>query len=267
MQGIILPDWALKEEHYEPKGDREYFISRSLLRIIGILSVLQMQGARSAPKRFSAVASTGFAFLLILLCAASHTTVFLLCVLAAELVVMCALTGREILRLLRNSLLAALFGGFLVLPAVFFGSGLAVFMLPAKTFLTVTALGLLTNFFAWHNLTAAMRSFFVPEIVVFILDTALRHIVLLGRQARELLTALSLRSVGRNTKKETALAGVLGTMFLRTQEMSEEMYQAMCCRCFTGEYVRPRRNDWRIGDAVLAAAAVLCVGLFFWGQP
>ena len=57
-------------------------------------------------------------------------------------------------------------------------------MIPCKTFLTVAALGMLTEFLPWNQLTAAMRVFHLPQVVIFIFDTTLRYIVLLGEIAR-----------------------------------------------------------------------------------
>ena len=43
-----LPDWAAREETYNPGSDRDYFISRSLLRLVSILTALRSQGLRPA---------------------------------------------------------------------------------------------------------------------------------------------------------------------------------------------------------------------------
>ena len=51
-----------------------------------------------------------------------------------------------------------------------------------------------------------------------------------------MLYSLKLRSVGRNKSKYTSLSGIAGTMFIKSKEMAEDMYAAMECRGFTGEY-------------------------------
>ncbi|MBR3722003.1 MAG: energy-coupling factor transporter transmembrane protein EcfT [Selenomonadaceae bacterium] len=262
MNKMILPDWVLRDENYEPKEDRDDFISRSLLRIMGALSTLHAQGVRNPPQYVSAVFSMGLSLLVVILTAASHGGAFLLSVLALELVVMCFQDGKTILILLRRGFFAAGFSFILILPAFLLGSGLTVLLIPAKTFLSVTAMSLLTLFFPWHRLTAALSFFKTPAIAIFILDTALRYIFLLGRESKQLLDALSLRSVGKNTNKGRAMAGVLGATFLRSGEMSKEMYQAMRCRCFTGEYPETSRRELRLGDIVPFFLSVLYIALF-----
>lgn len=257
-----LPDWALREENYSADGDSDYFISRSLLRIMKILRALRYQARRRQIEKVSAAGAIFFAALMILLCVSSHTINFLWYVLALELILLCLQDGRTIRLLLRNSIMAALVGAVFVLPAFFMGNKNLLIILPFKIFLTATALGLLTTFFRWHQLTAALRKFHVPAIIIFILDTTLRYIVLLGEISQDLLTALKLRSVGKNRDKKKSVSGVLGVVFLKSKEMSEEMYQAMCCRCFTGDYITSSRSLLRIGDLIFLALTAVYVGLF-----
>lgn len=79
------------------------------------------------------------------------------------------------------------------------------------------------------------------------LITTLRNILLLGQMAENLLTALKLRSVGRNHHKVRAISGVLGVLFLHSRYLSAQMYEAMVCRGFTGQY--PMVKKLQIGAA------------------
>lgn len=257
-----LPEWALRDENYSADGDNDYFISRSLLKIMKILRALRYQSRRRQVEKFSAASAIFFVAVIILLCVSSQAIFFLISVLALELVLLCLQDGMTIRRLLQNSFLAALIGALFVLPAFFMGNKNLLIILPIKIFLTATALSLLTTFFRWHQLTAALRKFHVPAVVIFILDTTLRYIVLLGEISQDLLTALKLRSVGKNRDKKKSVSGVLGVVFLKSKEMSEEMYQAMCCRCFTGEYVTTARRFFKIGDIIFLILLAVYVGLF-----
>lgn len=254
----LLPEWALHEENYEPENDRDIFISRSILRLTGILFALKKNSVKKYSTKFSAAAAFAFTFFFIILCVSSHTKEFLLTAAALELVILNFLGGAEILRILKKSFAAAFFGGILILPAFFFGAGKLIILLPVKTFLTVTALQLVTEFFLWNQITAALKIFRLPDVVIFILDTTIKYIFLLGRQAQELLTALKLRSVGKNSSKEKSFSGVLGVTFLKSREMSEEMYLAMICRGFTGEYFRMESKIFFAADLIF----VLLGGIF-----
>ena len=259
---LKLPEWILQEEKYEPDGDRDYFISRSLLRMMKILKSLRQQSRRKQIDQLSAVGALCFVLILIFLCVSAHTINYLVCILAFELVTLCLLKGSTIIQLIQNSLLMAIFSALFVLPAFFLGNKTLIILLPFKTFLTVTALGLLTTFFRWHQVTEALSFFKIPSLMIFILDTTLRYIVLLGEISQNMLIALKLRSVGKNRDKKRAVSGILGNVFLKSKEMSEEMYQAMCCRGFTGEYISNSKRMLKIGDLIFLILAAAYVGLF-----
>ena len=62
------------------------------------------------------------------------------------------------------------------------------------------------------------------------------HTVILGNIIHNLFTAMQLRSVGKNNKKYQSIGGIMGVTFIRSAEMSREMYEAMQCRGFTDDY-------------------------------
>lgn len=234
---IKLPDWACHDETYTPDRDRDYYITRSLLRLMLVLQALRQQAGRQ--QRVSALPGLSCTLLLILSLVLTQHSAYLFAVGAGEAVLLCLLPAKTLRQNLAGALLATAFCTLIVLPALWLGNGHRVLLLPAKTLLTVIALNLLQENFAWHSLTHACRQLHVPGIAIFVLDTTLRYIVLLGEEAAQLLTALKLRSVGHNPHKGRAIGGLLGVLLLRSQQMSLEMYDAMRCRCFTGDYPAP----------------------------
>lgn len=248
---LNLPEWAKQEEIYRPNRDRDYFISRSLLRVMSVLAAIRRQAQTTWDKDVPAVGALCFLLGWLLLSVAAHTMAFLICQLALEVVALCFLTGQASRRILSSAGLAGLFSLMLMLPAFWWGNSGLVLLLPVKTFLTVTALGILQECLPWNQLTRALRFFHIPQPVIFLLDTTLRYVILLGEMAEDLLTALKLRSVGHNRKKHRAIGGVLGVLFLRSQEMSEVLYEAMVCRGFTGEYYPSPGKHFHWADVFL----------------
>ena len=228
-----LPEWAKRTEEYRPDRDRDAFIARSLLRVLSVLRALRAQGARRQRGALLAL----FALLIFLvLTVLAQSGLMLLGLLAVLLVLVALAPGMVIRRVLGAGLLAALFSLVLVLPALFLAGGGRALWLPCKTFLSMTAAALFAESFAWHAVLHALARARVPQFVIFLFDTTLRSILLLAEQAEEMLIALKLRSVGRNQRKSGATGGILGALFLRSRRLSEETYEAMVCRGFTGEY-------------------------------
>lgn len=113
-----LPEWAKREESYRPDKDRDAFISRSLLRMMEMLKVLRAQAGRR--HRGQAGAALALLLLLLLAVVTARTPAFLWTVLGGELVLMTALTGAQLRKIIAGALTAAVFCLLLVLPAVVF---------------------------------------------------------------------------------------------------------------------------------------------------
>ena len=187
--------------------------------------------------------------LLILFIATARTSAFLWLVLGGELVLLCFLPGD----VLRKTFWAQFDGGAVtsLLPSCrpsCSGAADRIFASFKTAVLCHRAEPPAGNTFSWHEITGALRTFRLPSEAVFILDTTLRYLVLLGDQAGALLTALKLRSVGHNRRKHQAMAGIMGILMQRSQRMSVEMVEAMRCRGFTGEYAalsKSGQSAWR----------------------
>jgi cobalt/nickel transport system permease protein len=161
--------------------------------------------------------------------------------------------GKEIIKILKVSAVMTLFTIVIMLPSAFFGSAYSVIMIPAKVFATITAVNMLSHSTQWNHIIGALKRFFVPDLFIFVLDITIKYIVMLGEFSLEMLYALKLRSVGKNRSKYLSLSGIAGTMFIKSKEMSEEMYAAMECRGFTGEYRVYSRFRLRPADFVYIA--------------
>ena len=149
---------------------------------------------------------------------------------------MCLLGTSWLIRTFSTALFAAALSALILLPSVFMGSPRSMMTVSIKVFTSVGLIGLLAATTEWNKITASLAKFHVPGVFIFTLDITLKYIVLLGNISAELLNALTLRSVGKNRKKSESVSGVLGVTYLKSREMADEMYQAMVCRGFDGEY-------------------------------
>jgi cobalt/nickel transport system permease protein len=260
-----LPEWLTKEENYIPGKDKDAFVNKSILSMLGIISRIQQQGAVKAKKYHAqAVSKLTFTLLLVVFVSLSRSTVFLYMIIAALLCRICLMQGAEIVKILRNGLAAALFTAAVLLPAGLLGNWYSLATITPKVFVSVSALSLLSYSTRWVDLTGALKSFFVPDIFIFVLDIAIKYILLLGEVSLNMLYALKLRSVGKNSSKHSSLSGIAGTLFLRSREMAEEMHSAMECRGFSGEYHRTQKIVFGSLDACLLVIGAGMIFLFIY---
>ncbi len=260
-----MPEWLLKDENYQPLPDRDTFIDKSILSLLRILSRIRAQSGYTGGK-YSVHAPWKVAgtFLLIVLLSLSRNLWFLAAVGAYLLAALSMMPAERILRILKTGLVIAFFSFLVLLPSFFMGNRYSLVIIPLKTLATVTAVGILSHTTGWHCVTGALKSFFIPDIFIFVLDITIKYIVLLGELSLDLFYSLKLRSVGKNTGKYSSLSGIAGTLFLRSKEMAEDMYSVMECRGFTGSYRVRRRFRFTAADFLYVMVHAAFIAIFVY---
>ena len=260
-----MPDWLLTNEKYVPQTDKDTFIDKSILSLLRILSRIKAQDSRKAARlHVNAAFKVVFTFMLLVMISVTQSTAFLLTAYVYLLVALSLLEARDILKILRVSLLMSLFTFIILLPTAFGGNTYSIIMITSKVFATITAVNILSHSTKWNAITGALKVFFVPDIFILVLDITIKYIVMLGNFSLNMLYALKLRSVGRNSSKYTSLSGIAGNMFIKSKEMAEEMYSAMECRGFTGDYRVRNRFQFTAADLGYIAVSAGMILVFFY---
>ena len=232
-----MPEWLLKSENYAPVSDKDTFINKSILSFLKLLSKIRAQSDFEKDKLFvSPVFKLVFTLLYIVLLSVSQSFTYLYIMITYIILVLCVMPGSDIIKILRGSLIATAFTVIVLLPSAFYGNRYSITMIPAKVFATITAVNILSYSTRWDRIIGAIKRFHFPDLFIFVFDITIKYILMLGEFSLEMLYSLKLRSVGKNKKKYTSLGGIGGTLFIKSREMAEDMYSAMECRGFTGEY-------------------------------
>jgi cobalt/nickel transport system permease protein len=258
-----LPAWLSKTEAYEPRKDRDRFIERSALALLGALAAFRERPrGREARSGMNPTLKLLSLLLVVALTSLSRGWPFIGLAAALELGCLSLLPAELIARTLKRALAAGTLAALVFLPSIFLGLGDRALAGGAKVLLAVLAACLLSATTGWAELSSALASLRVPGIFIAVLDTAVKYIVVLGEVALELVYALRLRSVGRDGRKLGSLSGVAGAVFLKSKAAMEDTAAAMACRLY-GERHRPARRQ-RLGlrDAALAAVDLAAVAAF-----
>lgn len=244
-----LPEWMTTNEQYEPVAGGNRFVTKSILTMLKLLNRFRESGQAGRTAISVPLKLVGTIYVIVL-SACARNMFFVYVLLALVMVYMCQMPGKALVRVFGSTLTACLFTAILLLPSAFLGTPQTMLTITVKVFFSVSLMGILSETTPWNQLTSACARFHIPNLFIFTLDTTIKYIAILGEISTHLLQALKLRSVGKNKRKEKSMAGVLGVTFLKSKEMSEEMYQAMICRGFEGEYRRVRKkyrlNVWDI---------------------
>jgi cobalt/nickel transport system permease protein len=261
-----MPEWLLKDDNYVPQSDKDTFITKSILSILGVLSRIRTQSGYKEDKfKINTTLKVAFTFMLILLISITKNFIFTIIINVYLLAILSMMSGEDIIKILKVSFITTAFTFIILIPAVFCGNGFSSIMITSKVFATITAVNLLSYSTRWNSLTSSLKRFFIPDIFIFILDITIKYIVMLGEISLNLLYSLKLRSVGKNKNKYISLSGIAGTMFIKSKEMSEDMYSAMECRGYTGEYhIANNRIKFAFADFLYIAINIGIIFIFLY---
>lgn len=233
----MLPEWMQEEDNYIPDHDNSAFIIKSLKALGQIMATIQFQSGQEKYPLLPPLAKLLVLLFGILFLSLTHSPMILVTYFAMIQLYVCMQAAKEILSIYKGSLIAALFATILFLPAmILHPEGIPNHLqIIAKVFINLEMISIYNHTTQWNHITRSLRKLHLPGIFIFTLDITLKYIVLLGNVIKDLLTSLQLRSVGKNNKKYQSIGGVMGVTFLRSTEMSQQMYEAMQCRGFTDD--------------------------------
>ena len=260
-----MPEWILKDENYSPQSDKDSFINKSILALLSVISRVRSQSGYKTDQFYAnATLKVVFTFMLVTLVSISRSFTFVIIIIVYLLVILSLMQAEELIKIFKISIFMSLFTFFILLPAAFWGNIYSSVMITTKVFATVTAVNILSHSTRWNSITSALKRFFAPDIFILVLDITIKYIVMLGEFSLNMLYSLKLRSVGKNRSKYSSLSGVAGTMFIKSKEMAEDMYAAMECRGFNGEYSIYHKFRFTFADFIYIIINVAIIFIFVY---
>lgn len=147
----------------------------------------------------------------------------------------------------------------------------------ARSWLSLLTAAVLTLTTRFPDILRALRSLGVPAVLAAVLSLMYRYLFVLVEEAHRLVRARDARSAcdegsrgGRSVMWRARVTGsMIGTLFLRTYERSERIYQAMLARGYDGQ-VRTLHTARLTGAQVAAGGAMAAalggiLALAHWG--
>ena len=164
--------------------------------------------------------------------------------------------------------------GFAPLEFTVSRTGLQLFSsLAIKSFLSLTALIVLTASTPFVRLLKALQDLRVPLIIIMVLSFMYRYIFIIEDEFMKMKQARDSRMTRQTGLLHfRSLANLVGVLFIRAYERSESVYMAMCSRGFRGEII-VQQEHLRLQYQDLAFLALMVLSLSgiqwfcFYGQP
>ena len=260
-----MPEWLLKKDNYTPLKDNTSFINKSILSLIHVLTRFRIQTDIASQKNLiSPLMKLLWTLAFVIFLCLSKSFAFVLVANVIILVLLNFLKVSEIKYVLRTSLFVWAFTSVILLPSFFLGYGNNILVIILKVLATVSSVNIFACTTHWADLTSTLKMLHIPDMFIFVLDISIRYIMILGEFALNMIYATKLRSIGKVSKNGTSVFGTVGTMFLKSKKMSEEMYGAMECRGFTGEYKVYKKFRFKAPDYLCIVLIAVFILTYFY---
>lgn len=261
----MIPEWLSEKDNYVPKEEKNLYIEKSIFSLIKTISIIKQSKSRD---EFLYLINPTLKFistiLNIVLISLSRSFIYLLIMDMYVLINLLLMEKKSRKRIFIRSLIFPFITLVALIPSMFYGNTYNSILLFQKVITTVIMMNLLAHNTRWSEISKSLKLLFIPDIFIWIMDITIKYIVLLGEYSINLLYALKLRSVGITSNKYNSLTGIIGSLFIKSYKMSEEMFQAMECRGFVGEYTTKVNFTFRKIDYIYIAINVLLVSFYIY---
>jgi len=261
----MIPEWLIEKDNYVPKEEKSLYIEKSIFSLIKIISIIR-QGKSKDELLYSInptlkVMST---ILNIVFISLSRSFIYVSVLDTYVLVNLFLMEKKKRKRILLKSLIFPVITLAALIPSMFYGNIYNSLLLFQKIMTTILLMNLLSHSTNWGEISKSLKLLFIPDIFIWIMDITIKYIVLLGEYSINLLYALKLKSIGTTHNKYNSLTGIMGNLFIKSYIMSEEMFHAMECRGFVGEYTTKVNFTFRKIDYIYIIINILLVSLFIF---
>ena len=258
----MVPEWLSEKDHYIPKEEKNLYIEKSIFSLIKIVSIIRQ--SKNQDKLVYSINPTlkVVSIIAMILCISiSRSFMYLLIIDIYVLINLFLMEKKSRKRILFKSFIFPLVTLIALIPSMFYGNIYNSLLIFQKLIITILLMNLLSHNTKWSEISKSLKFLFIPDIFIWIMDITIKYIVLLGEHSINLLFALKLRSIGVTSNKYKSLTGIMGNLFIKSYKMSEEMFHAMECRGFVGEYTTKVNLRLKKIDNLYLAINILLISL------
>ena len=261
----MIPEWLSEKDNYVPKEEKNLYIEKSIFSLIKTISIIRQSKSQDklvyllnpTLKMVSTILNIVFISL-------SRSFIYLSVVGIYVLVNLFLMEKRSRKRILIRSLIFPFITLIALIPSMFNGNVYNSLLLFQRIITTILLMNLLSHNTKWSDISKSLKLLFIPDIFIWIMEITIKYIVLLGEYSINLLYALKLRTIGKTSNKYNSLTGIMGNLFIKSYKMSEEMFHAMECRGFVGEYTTKVNLTFKKIDYIYITINLLLISLFIY---
>lgn len=261
----MIPEWLSEKDDYIPKEEKSLYIEKSIFSFIKIISIIRQNKNENKLIYLINPALKVISSIIMVLCVSiSRSFIYLLLIDIYVLINLFFMEKKSRKRIFLRSLIFPVITLIALIPSILYGNIYNSLLLFQKLIITILIMNLLSHNTKWSEISKSLKLLKIPDIFIWIMDITIKYIVLLGEYSINLLYALKLRSIGITSNKYNSLTGIMGNLFIKSYKMSEEMFNAMECRGFIGEYTAKINFKFNKIDYIYCAINIMLIILFLY---
>ncbi|URZ01596.1 energy-coupling factor transporter transmembrane component T [Clostridium felsineum] len=233
----MIPVWLSEKDNYVPKKEKNSYVEKSIFSLIKTISIIrQNKNSEGVIYDLNPTLKVISIIVIIIAVALSRSLIDLLVMDVYVLIALILIDKRMRIRVFFRSLIFPCITLIALIPSMIYGNVYNSILIFQKIVVTILMVNILSHTTKWSEVSKALKLLFVPDIFIWIMDITIKYIVVLGEYSIDLLYALKLRAIGVTNDKYKSLTGIMGNLFVKSYKMSEDLFNAMECRGFVGEY-------------------------------
>lgn len=266
MTNNDIPEFLLTGQDYTVKSEKDIFLTKSIKRILQLLSIFKKNEAAKGSSRVNTVFRIIGVLIAVMLTACAKNFYFVFIMLALSVVLLALSSGDVIKRVFKVLIPAQIMSAIIILPSFLLGDRHTLISIAARLFVTITLIIRLSAQAPWSKITSSLHLLRVPDIIIFTIDLTIQYIYILSQVCYEMLTALRVRSIGTDSKKQKSLSGIIGTAFIKARENADKTSAAMECRGFDGTFGVKKQFKASKYDITYLTGVAAIAGIFIYFQ-
>lgn len=258
----MIPNWLSEKDNYTAIEDKNTYVQKSIFSIIEKVAIIR----ENKNGRINPALKVICTIVMIICTSISRSFIYFLLVDIYLLAILFLLGRKRRKPLIIRSIIFPVITLIALLPSMFYGNIYNSIVIFQKLIITILLVNILAHTTKWTEISKALKLLLVPDIFLWTMDITIKYIVVLGEYAINLLYALKLRAIGRTKDKYKALTSIMGNLFMNSYKMSEEMFNAMECRGFSGEYKAKVSFKFKAYDYLYLTINIVitCVGIILY---
>ncbi|KHD37480.1 cobalt permease [Clostridium acetobutylicum] len=261
----MIPKWLSEKDKYIPKEEKDSYVEKSIYSLIKTIAIIkQNKNTNGVIYSLNPTLKVISNIVLIICVAISRNIVSSLVMDAYVLIALFFIENKLRKRIFFRSLIFPIITFIALFPSILYGNAYNSVLIVQKIIITIILVNLLSHTTKWNEVNKSLKLLFVPDIFIWIMDITIKYIVVLGEYSIDLLYALKLRTVGISYNKYNSFTGIMGNLFIKSYKMSEEMFSAMECRGFVGEYVTKANLKFQKNDYIYMIINLILLIIFIY---